>query len=57
MNIYKVHIKETVYTTLYNVLAESEEDAKIKVENGDAIYDYRKDTDSCDLLVESIELA
>lgn len=57
MNKYTVYTTEKVYTTFFEVEAESESEAKFKVENGEATYRNKKDTDSEELIVESIELS
>lgn len=57
MKKYNVYTKETVYSVFYQVEAESEAEAKFNVENDIAKYSHRKDTDSEELVVESVEVS
>lgn len=56
MKKYNVIIEEKVRSILYEVEAESEVEAKSKVEEGNFTHLGRKDLDSSDLVVESVEL-
>lgn len=55
MKTYNIITTEKVRSIFYQVEANSEEEAKFKVEEGIATYNSRKDIDSSDLEVESIE--
>ena len=55
MKKYNIITTEILRRIYYQVEAECEEDAKYKVENGIATFSSRKDIDSANCEVESIE--